>query len=334
MSTSRSCEKSKSYSRKTKHKETSQMDMTKEQQANGDRSMATWPISRRDAGRQMFGAAPDHGDWELEFFSPQRAEQILSEMEFNRDKRKRNLKKLATAMLRRRFVLTHQGVAFGPDGKLKDGQHRLTAIVETGLGQWMWVYRYPTASAADAPMDEGAMRGAKDVAGYLGIPISHEQPAIARRMLAVRLTRGLTLDDSDLFGFIWRHREAIEFARKELSKPGMRDANVRAPVARAFYHYEHYELTSFCGIVNGAPFIEETSAPVRLKDQLLRTAAGRHSRQMQFDTYEKTESALRLFHRRQAVQKIVGVSTELFPIPEDALDFDWELADKWPNLSA
>ena len=40
------------------------------------------------------------------------------------------------------FKVTHQGIAFrDSDGQLIDGQHRLAAIVQTGIGIWSWVFR-------------------------------------------------------------------------------------------------------------------------------------------------------------------------------------------------
>jgi hypothetical protein len=39
----------------------------------------------------------------------------------------------------KRWIQTHQGIAFDVNGKLVDGQHRLAAIALTGMSQWMLV---------------------------------------------------------------------------------------------------------------------------------------------------------------------------------------------------
>lgn len=70
------------------------------------------------------------------------------------------------AMLLRRgeFVPTPDGLMFGLRGNLHNGQHRLAAIVKTGIGAWMFVARQVPPEVV-AATDQGRRRRACDVAG-------------------------------------------------------------------------------------------------------------------------------------------------------------------------
>lgn len=61
-----------------------------------------------------------------------------------------------------RWVLTHQGIAFGEDGTLFDGQHRLLAVVEAGAPVTMRVTRGLPAETLNA-IDTGTSRRSQDV---------------------------------------------------------------------------------------------------------------------------------------------------------------------------
>jgi hypothetical protein len=69
---------------------------------------------------------------------------------------------LASEIVAGRWVLTHQGIAFGSDGTLYDGQHRLRAVVESGIAVAMRVTRGVSPEALDV-IDTGTARRSQDV---------------------------------------------------------------------------------------------------------------------------------------------------------------------------
>jgi hypothetical protein len=77
-----------------------------------------------------------------------------------------------------RWRHTHQGVAFNPDGGLLDGQHRLTAIVESGISARMQV---SFGVVHFAVVDTGKSRSNGDILGIAGL---HNGRALAA---AIRL---------------------------------------------------------------------------------------------------------------------------------------------------
>lgn len=82
----------------------------------------------------------------------------------NRPYRDRYASKLAEAIKRGEWLLTHQGIAICEDGRLLDGQHRLSAIVKAGITVPLSVSRDVSAEAFYG-MDQGARRSSADILG-------------------------------------------------------------------------------------------------------------------------------------------------------------------------
>ena len=86
-------------------------------------------------------------------------------LKLNRDNRKFraiHARTIAEEMARGEWRLTHQGIAFGTTGRLLDGQHRLSAIVESNTTQPMLVF-VDVHEDTFANFDRGAQRGISDV---------------------------------------------------------------------------------------------------------------------------------------------------------------------------
>jgi len=70
----------------------------------------------------------------LETITPTKAQEYLDLGGINPRKLDKNhVKRLAYAMSRGEFLPHHQGIAFNPAGKMRDGQHRLSAIIQSGI---------------------------------------------------------------------------------------------------------------------------------------------------------------------------------------------------------
>ncbi|MEB0029146.1 hypothetical protein QN372_00135 [Undibacterium sp. RTI2.1] len=97
----------------------------------------------------------------------------------NRDVRPGNVAKFVKELKSGNFKTTHQGIAFDQDGFLTDGQHRLHAIVESGIPAEMMVTKGLDRDAFSV-MDVGARRTAGN--------ILHCSPKIAQAVsLAIRM---------------------------------------------------------------------------------------------------------------------------------------------------
>ena len=128
----------------------------------------------------------------IETVTPELAAEWLTRNKRNRVLGVRAVKALVDAIKAGEWRTTHQGIAFGSDGDLYDGQHRLTAVVEAGVAVPMLVTRGLDHAALDA-IDTGHVRKAHDVLSIAdGTRIDHHKRAIL--IAASELVRSGTLN--------------------------------------------------------------------------------------------------------------------------------------------
>jgi hypothetical protein len=99
---------------------------------------------------------------EIQHVSPAMAGEYLKRNTSNRDLLPNNVKRFEEQLRTGAFILTHQGIAFDKSGRLADGQHRLHAIVNTGITAPMSV-TFGLDEAAFAVMDQGVKRSAANI---------------------------------------------------------------------------------------------------------------------------------------------------------------------------
>lgn len=98
--------------------------------------------------------------------TPQLAGELLAKNNSNRRVRPNHVANLANDMRMGKFQATHQGVAINPSGELVDGQHRLLAVVKSGV-----TVKMPVAFGVNAEnyralmIDVGVSRSMSDLYG-------------------------------------------------------------------------------------------------------------------------------------------------------------------------
>lgn len=98
----------------------------------------------------------------VEKITPMLAESLLKLNTDNRKLRTSHVDFLAAQMRSGNFRLTHQGIAISEDDVLLDGQHRLRAVVKSGVAVDMYVFRDVDGGTFTA-IDIGAKRSNSDV---------------------------------------------------------------------------------------------------------------------------------------------------------------------------
>ena len=96
------------------------------------------------------------------FITPEMAAKMLRDNTGNRRVRHAHVQRLTDAMANGEWKETHQGVAVSESGKLIDGQHRLMAIVQSGIGQWTNVSTGVRDDSFTA-LDQGEKRSVADM---------------------------------------------------------------------------------------------------------------------------------------------------------------------------
>lgn len=106
-------------------------------------------------------------DCEVVDLTPEAAREILEQNRRNRSLREDYVRKLASAMERGEWTVNGEPIQIAQDGTLLNGQHRLNAVVESGVTVPMLVVRGLQPSA-QMTMDTGTRRNLSDVLALHG----------------------------------------------------------------------------------------------------------------------------------------------------------------------
>jgi len=117
--------------------------------------------------------------------TPEIAASWLDNNGMNRKISKAHTSKLADVMNRGKWVLNGQSISFDENGRLLDGQHRLSAVVMSGKTVQMTIALGVSDPEAFKSYDGVALkRGAHQVAAMMGVNNSNRVAAIARIIIA------------------------------------------------------------------------------------------------------------------------------------------------------
>lgn len=120
---------------------------------------------------------------ELVFVTPEMATEMLSRnYENNRQIIKSNLLDISRMMKNNQFVLSPDALLFDTSKVLLNGQHRITSIVETGLGQWFVVLRNVSHDVGNI-VDTGKSKTMSDRINFRGVDMTRKECSIIRHAL-------------------------------------------------------------------------------------------------------------------------------------------------------
>lgn len=230
---------------------------------------------------------------------------------------------LAGEMKAGRWRLTHQGIAFSTLGVLLDGQHRLWAVVMSGVTVPMRVFVNEPHETMEV-LDTGKRRTNDQIltlAGGLG-EVSRVELAALRAMLGGFARRAKRSPGAER-ELLVQHRQAIRFALDHLPRSGrfrgITTATTHAVIARAWYSVDRDQLRHFTDVLRSGVPKGEHDQPVMLLFQfLIAGREGRRSQPYEREVYAKTERALAAFLKGERPNKLYATPKELFPLPEEA----------------
>jgi hypothetical protein len=126
---------------------------------------------------------------EIRVITPDDARKLLGSNTINRPLRKGHVDFFESQLQRGEMQLTHQGIAISENGRVLDGQHRLTAIANTGIATTMLV-AYGLPESSFSVLDTGAARKASDALSIDGACNAHCMAAGIRLWLFYQNLRG------------------------------------------------------------------------------------------------------------------------------------------------
>jgi hypothetical protein len=254
----------------------------------------------------------------IETITPKQAEKYLQFNTSNRNLRKSLVSQYARDMANGKWRLTHQGVAFNCDGTLLDGQHRLKAIVESGVTVQMLVAR-GVDSKHQLVMDDHAKRSAGDALTLArGERVTATEVAIVRAAIELQEKAfSAHRTKAELNELIDQFRGALDFTGEFLATKhrGVTAAPVWGAIALSWYYVEDLDrLRSFCRMLCGIDMVTEEGdrASQMLREWLLRTGV-RYAAQRS-EAFRKTQRAIVAFMKHQKIDKLYGTTVH-YPWP-------------------
>lgn len=171
----------------------------------------------------------------LETITPEKAEEYLRHNVNNRNLHPTRVKALQRDIEANAFLVTHQCIAFNAMGDLIDGQHRLWAIIESGITVQMYVARYErTETAMALPFDMGLTRKTHDI-----LDISRKASEIASAILRLKWAdRKFT--PHDIQACMERHGNSIQRVMTECSSHTSKHRSSAGAKAAVVLLVEHY----------------------------------------------------------------------------------------------
>jgi len=253
----------------------------------------------------------------LETITPELAAKYL---EHNKNRRLQEgyAVRLANAMKEGEWRLTHQGIAFNCDGSLRDGQHRLRAIVISGIPQQFWVTRGVPEDAV-LVMDTHKARSDADALTLSGSPTSQLVVSMCRSAYFGMRGHGKALSRDKLRDFMRNHAAAISFIEDCCTKRNRWPfpAVALSPVVRAYYHADRSRLREFVHILFGAtPQGDQDGAANTLKNFIM-LRSKTSSSSARSELYRKSSAALKAFLGYRPLHKLYAAAFEEFPLPEE-----------------
>ena len=249
--------------------------------------------------------------------TPSMAANLAAKNNNNRNMIRSVVKRYADDMVNGRWLFTHAGIAFDKAGNLIDGQHRLQAIIESNIAIEMNV-TWGLDEKVILAVDRGKARSLADNLKIRGHSInSNKACAVAKRMYLGPKNHkyGLLISDGEMFDFVTKHRDAIEFA---MATRAREIAGLGGAIARAFYHVPKEKLIQFSAAMKDDISPDKQFPGCRTARTLDRALLllGRQGGNSGTEMYHKCQNAIRLFMNGQDVVNMRACDEDLYPLPE------------------
>ena len=259
---------------------------------------------------------PTVGTWTLEFIDKPRAEQLFDSRAQNRNVTRRRVDLYAKQMTDGVWTITHQGICLDCTGRLNDGQHRVKAIAESGLGQWVWVYREVEQRSGMPHFDRHQERSTVQSLQLAGLDTTKSLVAAARSILqdGKYLATASLISDERIWSCLEHNRDKIDAINKALvGAKQYGGATTIALLTRALWKWP--DLTApilrFAAVVSsGVAEGPQESAAIRFRDFAKTGSSGGCVMRQQL--YYRGANALSAFVEGRSIARLSAAGEDPF----------------------
>jgi hypothetical protein len=236
----------------------------------------------------------------------------------NRSVRDSVVQRYARDMKAGQWKLTHEALAFDPQGTLIDGQHRLYAVIEADT-EVDFMVAFDADMSTQGVIDGSLPRTMVDVMrlAYDRTDVTTMDIAIAKALVENKTKGVLTRQETKQA--LDTHAAAIAYAVTAFPRKVrfVTIVPVLTVVARAFYSVDHTVLKRFCESLASGRISDDEASVLMLRNWLLEKAPrrGKGGVSQRSQIYGKTERALDAFVKGEHLSTLYAATQELFPLP-------------------
>lgn len=256
----------------------------------------------------------------VEVITPDVARDILASNSHNRNLRSARVIQLVEALRRGEWVLNGETIKIAEDGTLIDGQHRLQAVLDSGVSIETLVMRNMPMDVQDT-VDTGRRRRLADILAIEGHSDSHALGAALSMLYRFRTNKRIDYSHSGAPS----PQQALELLARE---PGIRDSvrearrvtkHVGGPIGIfSALHYLFMEVdpaaaTEFFNRLADGADLRKDDPLLHLRNQLFRPKKDRHYAQSPSNLAALTIKAFNLRRAGRRIDLLSFKKTEKFP---------------------
>lgn len=215
----------------------------------------------------------------LETITPDMAKKYLASNPRNRNVRPKRVKAIAQDIRNKNWQTNGEPIVFDENGALKDGQHRLHGIIESGIPVEMLVVR--GISSEVSIFDRGSVRSTTDTLRMEGFPANvsgTEIVALVKLHYSMANSNATYISDSAVGNFIDKYEDDLAFISTLGSKKKMTGSQVStrtAPILLACFYavragVDREKIGQFLKVVKTGEYDGAAqSAAIRLRNDIL-----------------------------------------------------------------
>lgn len=255
--------------------------------------------------------------------TPEEAKQILEAKSTNRKIQQSKVLQLARDMENGKWRNNVEPIGFDLNGRLCDGQHRLSAQVKVQQTV-KYAVRRNLRPEDISVMDTGNSRTAAHAAQVLGYANVNNKHTGCVQSLALPKDNSLRLTHSELIYLYQIYKAGVDLAVRNV--PMNTSSAITSAIAKAFYHLDTARLVEFCEVFSSGYTAcgEKDYAAVTLRNYVLRLRQDKlatSSTEIRKEIYLKTQLAIKAFVEFKPLKKFqtsgANYHDDLFPLDLD-----------------
>ncbi len=253
--------------------------------------------------------------------TPALAVLCLARMGRNRNIVRNSLERIKRKLETGEWVQVHQGIAFYFNGKFYDGQHRMAAVVETGVTMPNVSISVNMPLNAYKGTDRGTSKSPDHLIQIMGYDIKNYGGVLKSIIVGVS-GPSRQVDDAELIKIAPRVHEGAKFVMKYLRSTikGMAIVQVKAAIIRAYYSCpaKRENIAKFCDVLTSGFSNGKGCPALAFREWVIKTPGVRDAESCK-RAYLMAEKALYQFIGGMDIRRLKPAESELFVLP-------WETA--------